>query len=121
MLARPHHWSVPLARYACMIQVGQEPDRKREALAAGLRRLAQETFGDDPDAVEIRWLPIEQGYAWTAGEPSTSSICVSSVPVGYPNDERERLLRAVCDLWVETTGCTVNEIVATALDGPLRL
>lgn len=110
-----------MAEYVCMIQEGQEPDRKREALAARLRDLAHRTFGVDPDAVEIRWLPIAKGYAWTAGEPSTSSLVVCSVPVGYPDDEREKLLRSICDIWVETTGCSINEIVATALDGALPL
>jgi len=110
-----------LARFVCMIQEGQEPDRKREALAAGLRNLAHRTFGEDADAVEIRWLPIAKGYAWTAGEPSTTSIVVRSVPVGYPDDEREELLRSICDVWVETTGCSIDEIVATAVDGPLPL
>jgi hypothetical protein len=104
-----------------MIQEGQEPDRKREALAAGLRKLAQQTFGEAADAVEIRWLPIAKGYAWTAGKPSTTSIVVRSVPVGYPDAEREKLLRSICDLWVETTGCSIDEVVATALDGPLPL
>ncbi len=110
-----------MAHFACMIQEGQEADRKREALAARLRSLAHETFGEAADAVEIKWIPIAKGYAWTAGEPSTSSIVVRSVPVGYPDDEREKLLRAICDLWVETTGCSIEEIVATAIDGPLPL
>ena len=110
-----------MAQYVCMIQEGQEPDRRREALANGLRNLANRTFGEAADAVEIRWVPIAKGYAWTAGELSTTSIVVRSVPVGYPNDQREQLLRSICDLWVETTGCSINEVVATALDGPLPL
>jgi len=110
-----------LPQFACMIQAGQAADRQRDALAARLRDLAHRTFGEDADAVEIRWLPIAKGYAWTAGEPSTTSIVVRSVPVGYPNDERENLLREICDLWVETTGCSIDEVVATALDGPLPL
>jgi hypothetical protein len=110
-----------LAQYVCMIQEGQEPDRRREALANGLRNLAHRTFGEDADAVEIRWVSIAKGYAWTAGEPSTTSIVVRSVPVGYPNVEREQLLRSICELWVDTTGCSIDEIVATALDGALPL
>ena len=110
-----------MPHYACMIQTGQEPDRQKSTLTARLTELGEKTFGDDPDEVEIKWIHLEKGYAWTAGEPSTSSIVVRSVPVGFPNDERETFLRAVCDLWVETTGCSINEIVVTALDGPLPL
>ena len=110
-----------MAHYACMIQDGQEPHRQRAALEAGLATLAQRTFGEAPEEVEITWTVLPKGWAFTAGEPSTSSICVRSVPVGYPDDQREALLRAICDLWVETTGCSIEEIVATAFDGPLPI
>ena len=107
--------------YACIIQEGQAADQRIDSLEAGLKRLAQDFFGDDPAAVNIRWTRQAPGWAWTAGEPSTSSIVVRSVPVGFDDAERERFLHAVCDLWVDTTGCSVNEIVATAFDGPLPL
>ena len=110
-----------MPHYACMIQEGQAPHRQQAALERGLRRIGREAFGDDPAATEFAWVVIEPGFAWTAGEPSTSSIVVRSVPAGLPDDEREAFLRRVCDLWVEETGCSINEIVVTAWDGPLPL
>jgi hypothetical protein len=107
--------------YACIIQEGQSADQRREALATGLRRIGQEAFGDDPSATEINWIAIKKGFAWTAGEPSTASIIVRSVPVGLPLAEREAFMRKVCDLWAEVTGCSIKEIVVTAWDGPLPL
>jgi len=110
-----------MPHYACMIQEGQMAHRKQEDLARGLRRIGQETFGDDPVETEIAWVVLKQGYAWTAGEPSTSSIVVRSVPVGLPLPEREAFMRRVCDLWEQETGCSIQEIVVTAWDGPLPL
>lgn len=110
-----------MPHYVCIVQEGQAPDRKAEALEAGLRRIGQRFFGDVPEEIEIRWDRLAKGWAWTAGEPSTSSLVIRSVPVGYDDAKREAYLRAVCDLWVETTGCSIDEIVATALDGPLPL
>ena len=107
--------------YACIIQEGQAADRSADALEAGLQRLGQEFFGDDPAEVNVRWTRMARGWAWTAGEPSTSSIVVRSVPVGFDDARREQFLRAVCELWVETTECSIEEIVATAFDGPLPL
>ena len=106
--------------YSCIIQEGQAADQRIEALEAGLRRIGREFFPDDPDDAGVRWTRQAEGWAWTAGKPSTSSIVVRSVPVGFDNAEREKLLRAMLDLWVETTGCSVNEVVVTAFDGPLR-
>ena len=102
-----------------MIQEGQRADRERPALEEGLRRIGQEAFGDDPGATEIRWVVLRKGYAWTAGEPSTSSLIIRSVPVGLPLDDREAFMRRVCDLWESVTGCSIDEVVVTAWDGPL--
>jgi hypothetical protein len=113
--------SDPMPDYVCMIQESQEADRRREVLAEGLRTIGKESFGDDPSATEITWVVLKKGFAWTAGEPSTSSIVIRSVPVGLPLDQREAFLRRVCALWEKETGCSINEIVATAWDGPLPL
>lgn len=107
--------------YVCMIQNGQPPHQKQPELERGLRRIAQDFFGDYPDAVTFRWTVIDDGFAFTAGAPSKSSIVIRSVPVGFSDNERESYLRSVCDLWVEVAGCTKAEIVATAWDGPLPL
>lgn len=107
--------------YSCTIQEGQAADRNAGALEAGLKQLAHRFFGEDPDEVAIRWTRQPAGWAWTAGEPSTSSIVVRSVPVGWDDAKREAFLRAVCDLWVDETGCSIDEIVATAWEGPLSL
>ncbi len=108
-----------MAEYACIVQEGQEPERRRDALAAGLKELGRRAFGDDPERIQVQWIPIRRGFAWTAGEPSTSSIVIRSVPAGMPDAEREAFLRSVSDLWVEKTGCSIDEIVVTAVDGPL--
>lgn len=110
-----------MADYVCMIQEGQEADRKRDALAEGLVKIGRECFGDDPGATEIRWVVIKPGYAWTAGEPSTSSIIIRSVPVGLELEPREAFMRKVGALWERESGCTQDEIVITAWDGPLPL
>ena len=110
-----------MADYVCIIQEGQAAQRRQEALAQGLRKIGQKAFGDDPSTTEISWLVMKKGFAWTAGEPSTSSLVIRSVPVGLPDERREPYLRSVCDLWVNETGCSINEIVATAWDGPLPL
>lgn len=110
-----------VADYTCIVQQGQAAERRRDALAEGLRRIGREAFGDDPARCEIAWNAVEQGFAWTAGEPSTSSLVIRSVPPGLAPDRREAFLREVCRLWQDVTGCSVDEIVVTAWDGPLPL
>ena len=110
-----------MSDYACIIQEGQSAHERRDTLEEGLRRIGQESFGDEPSAIEISWTIMKDGFAWTAGEPSGSSIVIRSVSPGLPLQEREAFMRKVCDLWESETGCTIEEIIVTAWDGPLPL
>ena len=110
-----------MSAYACIVQEGQAAHRKQEALARGLRRIGQQAFGDDPERTGISWIVMKQGFAWTAGEPSRASLVIRSVPVGLAPDRREAFLRAVCELWERETGCSADDVVVTAFDGPLPL
>ena len=107
-----------MSRYVCVIQEGQAADQRRDALAAGLAALGDECF-DDAGATTVEWTVVKKDFGYTAGEPSTSSIVIRSVPVGLPLAEREAFMHRVCDLWSEVTGCSTDEIVVTAWDGPL--
>ena len=110
-----------MADYVCVVQEGQAAEQRQAALAEGLTEIGRDAFGDDPGAVEISWVVVKKGFGWTAGAPSTSSIVIRSVPVGLAPEEREAFMRRVCDLWERETGCSVNEIVVTAWDGPLPI
>jgi hypothetical protein len=110
-----------MPEYACLIQEGQRADRRRAELEDGLRRIGQDAFGDDPADSQVAWTVVRRGFAWTAGEPSTSSLVIRSVPPGLPLAQREAFMHRVCELWERVTGCSTNEIVVTAWDGPLPL
>ena len=110
-----------MPHYACFVQEGQPAEAAQAPLCDGLRQLGRELLGDPTDGVEIRWIPAEPGFGFTAGEPSHASLVVRSVPVGFPQDRREAFMRRVCELWQRTTGCSADEIVVTAMDGPLPL
>ena len=79
-----------MAQYACNVQAGQTAEREQARLSEGLRQLAREAFGDAPEAVEIQWISVPEGFGFTAGAPSTSSLVVRSVPVGFAEPLRER-------------------------------
>lgn len=104
-----------------MIQAGQTADARRGELAGGLQQIGRELLGDPPEGAGIAWIPIREGFGFTAGAPSTASLIVRSVPAGFPDDRRELLLTRIHQLWQEVTGCSADEIVVTAFDGPLPL
>jgi hypothetical protein len=105
--------------YVCLIQEGQFADQNRKALAEGLKKIGSECFGDDAEATEIDWVVARKGFAFKSEGLSTSSIVERSVPVGLPQDQREVFLNKVCNFWQQETGCSVDEIMVLAWDGPL--
>jgi hypothetical protein len=102
-----------------MVQAGQVAESRQAELASGLARIGRERLGDPATGIEIAWRSVPRGFGFTAGAPSMASLVVRSVPVGFPNPEREALMASVCELWRRVTGCSANEIMVTAFDGPL--
>jgi hypothetical protein len=105
-----------VAGTTCIVQEGQIPEATRTELAAGLERIGREMFGDQPEAGAIAWLTIREGFGFTAGRPSTTSLIVRTVPAGLADELRATFLSRVSELWRDATGCTMNEIVVTAMD-----
>jgi hypothetical protein len=110
-----------MPQYVCFVQEGQQPAACQAELSDGLRRLGRERLGDPAQGIEIRWTVVARGFGFSAGRPSTSSLVVREVAVGFPDPAREAFMRSVCELWKQVTGCTTDEIVVTAYDGPLPL
>ena len=97
----------------CLVQEGQAPDHHPDDLTAALSDFVSRSFERE---VNINWIRVATGCGFTAGEPSTSSIVSMTAPTALEQPTRETLLRQLCDLWMEQTGCSLNEIVAVIND-----
>ncbi len=96
----------------CFLQEGQAPAQVMAALGKGIDEIvASMGLGRCAD---IDWILVPEGYGWTAGAPSTTSVVSLSTPA-MTQAQREGFLEAVCALWVSRTGCDVSEILATAI------
>ena len=97
----------------CMVQEGQAPDAAADALRVRLDAFSRRAFGAP---MEIRWLRITPGNGFTAGAPSTSSIVSIEANAALDQTQREALMKDVCDLWMDETDCSLDEIVAVLTD-----
>ena len=101
-----------MANCICLVQEGQIPQTTLEQLGDGIRDIVvSNSLGDD---VNIAWIVIPKGKGWTAGKPSTSSVLTIAGP-DIPQDHRVQALSSLCDMWSQTTGCHINEIVASVI------
>jgi len=97
----------------CLVQQGQISDCQQAALREAMARLAQEAFDE---ALEIEWIEVARGDGFTEAKPSTSAIVQMTAPRPLSPTQREPLIRKLCDLWIEGSGLSANEVVAVIRD-----
>ena len=103
-------------RFECTMQEGQIAASTRESLATGLRAIAQEVLGEAPGDVPVEFSDIPTGFGFRGGEPSTTSLVRGSIVGGVTQEVREDFMRRIIDMWMEVSGCTVDELVVSARD-----
>lgn len=97
----------------CVVQAGQISAETEAALRTNLNEFSQRSFGAP---AEISWVAIPERSGFTAGQPSTSSIVSMRAPTTISKQDRETLLREMCEMWAHETKCTINEIVGVISD-----
>lgn len=95
--------------FSCVIQDLSAAQRSSDVLE---RRLADHHASHYPgEQTSVSWRAIPEGYMFTEGRQSTSSLVVCVIDHETSFVERERYMRGVCDVWTDVTGCTDHEIV----------
>ena len=107
---------MPRVSFNCTMQEGQIGEETRGRLADALQQITHEVLGESPDDVPVTFSDIPQGFAFRAGEPSTTSLVRGSIVGGVTQEVREDFMRRICDRWMEISGCTVDELVVSARD-----
>lgn len=107
-----------MAHFLCVVQAGSAGEEASSVLEARLAEMHTATYPDD--SVDFAWRMIPDGYMFTEGRQSTSSIISCSHPHATTVVEREAYMRAVCDVWTELTGCTDHEIVVAVPEQPVE-
>ena len=102
--------------YDCTMQEGQISAETRRQLITGLMEATVAVLGSNASPLTVEFSDIPQGFAFRAGEPSTTSLVRGSVEGGLEQPVRVELMRAICDTWMEISGCTVDELVVSVRD-----
>lgn len=100
----------------CTVQQDQVPADVRDRLEREITEIALRSLGGAVAPVQVAWVEVAAGSGYTARQPSTSSIVGLLVPDGTDATARHALMQGVGDAWVDATGCTVHEIVVSAVD-----
>ncbi|MEO1059652.1 MAG: hypothetical protein AAFY28_22345 [Actinomycetota bacterium] len=112
LLAMRHHEEMrdgATGSFHCVIQAEGNAASSRDELASRLQALHAQHYPGEPAAVSWRLIP--EGYMFTEGRQSTSSVIACALQHSPTLSEREAYMRGVCDVWTDVTGCTDHEIV----------
>ena len=104
--------------FNCIVQErAVEPGLWAE-LESRLADIAAAVLGGSPGDVAVEFEVIPHGYGFRGGEISTTSLVRGLIPPGCAQEVRVDLMRRICDMWCDVTGCTVDELVVSARDRP---
>lgn len=98
-----------MGQFSCVVQEDSSALHAKTELEERLAHLHETHYPGD--GAEFGWQTVPDGYMFTEGRQSTSSIiaCVMDWETTLP--ERETYMRGVCDIWTDVTGCTDHEVV----------
>ncbi len=103
-----------MPHFTCIVHEGQPAHSQAESLEAALQALHDDHF--PPEKASMTWRVVPPGQMFTEAKPSTTSIVAPSVDHPTPAEQRERFMRAICDLWTTSTGCTDHEVLVALSD-----
>lgn len=97
----------------CLVQAGQVSS----ALEKNLRNDMAEFVKNSFDATaEIAWIVVPEKSGFTAGKPSTSILVSVQSNHALETAHRIELLHRLCNIWIEKTGLSNNEVVGVITD-----
>ncbi|QUR66094.1 hypothetical protein [Mycobacterium spongiae] len=99
----------------CSAHARGESLKNTKILEGDLQRIYRQHFGSDT-SITLIWNVIPEGQAFIAGAPSTATTVLTPVPDHAGQDLRERFMRDICTSWQGRTGCSINEIIVTAMN-----
>ena len=94
----------------CVIQAEGPAVAVQQRLEQGLVEI-HDVHSPNP-GLDVAWRLVPEGYMFTEGRPSTTSIVSFTLDHTTTLPEREAFLGSVCELFADLTGCTVNEVLA---------
>lgn len=97
----------------CLVQTGQISESTEAELRQDMEAFSAKAFGSEPI---IQWVEVPEQSGFTAGKPSTSVLVqmMSNHPLETP--ERIELLKELCDIWIDKTGKSIEEVVGVIAD-----
>jgi len=109
-----------LASYECIVQEGSARSKLQAELRRELTDIEKTVRGGSGSDTTVDFVVVPRGSAFTAGEPSATSIVNVELPHGCPYEIRHRVMTQVCARWYRTTDCSAHELVVFTTEAAMH-
>lgn len=104
-----------MAKYKCLLN-GPVDETARLQVTKELERVTAAHLGRGIEEVTVEFVQVEPGSWFTAGEPSTASMVLGSVPLGTTQQVRTELMSEIADMFSAATGSDHMDVMVVAAD-----
>lgn len=99
----------------CSAHEGGNVLKSAKTLGGEIEATYRRHFGGHTSVTCI-WMELPKGQAYIAGRPSTATTVLAPVPDDIQQERRTTFMRDVCAVFQERAGCSVNEIIVSAIN-----
>jgi phenylpyruvate tautomerase PptA (4-oxalocrotonate tautomerase family) len=113
----PRIWFVPI--YKCLVN-GAIDEPTRASVTTGIAELEKRYFADRADDLRVSFIEVESGHWYTAGQVSSASMVLGTVPPGTPQEVRAEVMDAIATTFCAATGADFHDVMIVAADERVR-
>ena len=105
-----------MINFECIIQEGTIGAELRPELVAGFEQVCSAILGESPESVQILFTEIPKGWGVQGGSLSRASLLLGYISSSCESHARTQLMANIEKMWLDVTGCAVDEVTVMATD-----
>ena len=105
--------------YKCLVN-GAIDEPTRASVKGGIADVEARYFADRADDLRVSFVEVESGRWFTAGEVSSASMVLGTVPPGTSQAVRAEVMDAIATTFCAATGADFHEVMVVAADERVR-
>ena len=102
--------------FECIVQEGMIGAKLRPELVAGFKKACSGILGEPTESVQISFTEVPKGSGFQGSSLSRVSLLLGYISSGCESHVRTQLMANIERMWLEVTGCAIDEVTVMATD-----
>ena len=105
--------------YKCLVN-GAIDEPTRASVTGGIAEVEARYFAERDDDLQVSFIEVESGRWYTAGQVSSASMVLGTVPPGTSQAVRAEVMDAIATSFCAATGADFHDVMIVAADERAR-